>query len=133
MNASELVAHYAAVRSRLMGKPPAVAATAAPQNDEPHPPVDLSARIRTGRIAPMEIVHRVARGYGITAAELRGPSRNRREIRARHCAAYWLDRRCGLSLKQIAHFIGRSDHTTVLNAIKKHKIRRIKRRDNATR
>lgn len=125
MTEGDLIAHYAEVRARLLGAPSRkVQPAPSPDPD----PVDLSPKIRTDPIHPMEIVRRVARWYGVTVADIQGPSRCRPEIRARHCAAYWLDRRRHLSLKQIAHFIGRSDHTTVLNAIKRHKISKERRR-----
>lgn len=67
---------------------------------------------------PVErIVARVAAGFGVSPAELLGPSRQRRVLLPRQVAML-LARESGLSLPQVGRAFAR-DHTTVLHACQK--------------
>jgi hypothetical protein len=63
-----------------------------------------------------QILDRCATRFGCSRADITGPSRVARLVRARHCAA-WLARRwTPLSTVQIGQRLGGRDHTTVLHA-----------------
>jgi chromosomal replication initiator protein len=64
------------------------------------------------------IVQRVAAAFGVSPAELQGPSRLRTVLTARQVAMYLLRELVGLSLPRIATALGR-DHTTVRHACQK--------------
>lgn len=61
----------------------------------------------------------VAHHFGITYAELRGASRRQVFVRPRHVAMYICIRALGYSFPQTARAVGRSDHTTVLIAVRR--------------
>ncbi len=65
------------------------------------------------------IVKRVAVAYGVTEADLLGPSRLRGVLRARQVAMYLARELTGLSLPRLGAAFGGRDHTTVLHACRK--------------
>lgn len=68
-----------------------------------------------------EIQHAVAKHYGLTMADLRGPGRKRVFIAPRHVAMYLARRMTPQSFRQIGSRFGGRDHTTVLSACQKIK------------
>lgn len=63
------------------------------------------------------VLDAVANAHGITLEELRSVQRRRRYCMARHHAAWELRRRRhDLGLLQVAHHLGRTDHTTALHS-----------------
>ena len=66
-----------------------------------------------------EIQQRVATSYGISRAELVGPTRAATPLRARQVAIYLTRELTDLSLPQIGRLYGGRDHSTVLNSIRR--------------
>ena len=68
-------------------------------------------------------IHTVARltakYFRIRLADIRGAGRRRAVVQARSTAMYLARQLTGTSLKQIGHYFGRRDHTTVLHACRK--------------
>lgn len=60
------------------------------------------------------VIESVARDYGLTAADLRGPSRDQEIVDARRVVTRALRIR-GLSYSVIGRVMGGRDHTTVIN------------------
>jgi chromosomal replication initiator protein len=70
--------------------------------------------------APTEQIQaRVAESFGISPAELVGPSRAATPVRARQVAIYLTREMTELSLPQIGRLYGGRDHSTVLNSIRR--------------
>lgn len=71
----------------------------------------------------VEIIRATAQQFGIPAHDIMSQRRTNDIVHARH-AIYWLCRECTpMSLLQIGHQLGKRDHTTILNGIKKTDIR----------
>lgn len=134
MTIEELHAHYKAVRARLDGgvkkeapvrliyPEPAPAPYPDPL-DNPAPVVELNAKAPA---APAEtparkILMEVAEKHKMAVASFRSKSRTMPFINLRHEACYRLSTELGFSLMQIGRLMGNRDHTTVLNAIRRHK------------
>ncbi len=71
----------------------------------------------------------VARYFGLTNKQLIGTSRRQAVTRARGVAIYLSRELTDTSLTDIGHFFGKRDHTTVLHAYRKTKIRRFTEAD----
>lgn len=67
------------------------------------------------------VVRRVSRATGVTVSQIRGRSRRKPIVRARHAAWSLLDR-LGWSIAGIAREFG-VDHTSVLHALSKPEVR----------
>ena len=67
-----------------------------------------------------KIMREVSEKHKIPVDHIKGDSRRKHIINARHEFCYRLKNELGFSLKQIGRMIGNRDHTTVLNAIRKH-------------
>jgi chromosomal replication initiator protein len=65
------------------------------------------------------IVKRVAKEFGVSTLDLRGPRRKKELVLARHVAMYLLKSLLDLPLTEVGHYFGSRDHTTVLHACKK--------------
>jgi len=65
-----------------------------------------------------KIVDVVADHYGLTLAEMYGPGRARSLSHPRQMAMYLARKRTGASLPQIAKYLRRADHTTIMHGIK---------------
>lgn len=77
------------------------------------------AAAATGAAPPVRLVlQAVARHYGLTLAELIGPSRRRSLADARGVGMYLARRMTALSLGSIGSACGGRDHTTVLHAVR---------------
>ncbi len=68
---------------------------------------------------PDTVVDEVACHYHMTAEELRGPSRKKDVVRARHVAMYLLHEEKGMRDTDIGRRLGRFDHSTVSSALRK--------------
>ena len=134
MTLEELHAHYKAVRARLDGgvkKEPAVRLIYPEPAPAPYPdPLDSSAPVAVeappAPAAPAEtpsrkILIEVAEKHKMPVAAFRSKSRTMPFINLRHEACYRLSMELGFSLMQIGRLMGNRDHTTVLNAIRRHK------------
>jgi hypothetical protein len=137
MTLEELHAHYKAVRARLDGgakKEPAVRLIYPEPAPGPYPdPLDGLAPVAIAIEAPAKapetpaetparkILNEVADKHKMPVAAFRSQSRTMPFINLRHEACYRLSTELGFSLKQIGRLMGNRDHTTVMNAIKRHK------------
>jgi chromosomal replication initiation ATPase DnaA len=65
-----------------------------------------------------KIIMAVAGKYDVPAECISGQSRSSRVVYARHAVFYLLRKLTKLSLREIAATCGRSDHTTILHAIR---------------
>jgi chromosomal replication initiator protein len=70
---------------------------------------------------PQRLAQRVAQMYGFRLSDLRGASRSRGVVIARHHAMWLVKQRFPyLSLPAIGRMFGGRDHTTVLHALREH-------------
>ena len=134
MTLEELQAHYKAVRARLNGGPVKKVAPVRLIYPEDatgtYPdPLNLPASATTPTKAPevptetpaRRIMAEVANKHNMPMAAFRSKSRTMSFINLRHEACYRLSTELGFSLMQIGRLMGNRDHTTVLNAIRRHK------------
>jgi len=139
MTLEELHAHYKAVRARL-DKPakkevavrliyPEPASAPGPYPDPLDSPAPVAVVIEAPAKAPetpaetpaRKILNEVAEKHKMPVASFRSKSRTMPFINLRHEACYRLSTELGFSLMQIGRLMGNRDHTTVLNAIRRHK------------
>jgi chromosomal replication initiator protein len=66
-----------------------------------------------------EIAAATAKYFSVRLSDLRSPSRRRLVVTARDVAIYLARRLTGESLKQIGHFFGGRDHSTVMHGCRK--------------
>ena len=137
MTLEELHAHYKAVRARLDNpakKEPAVRLIYPEPAPAPYPdPLDSPAPVAVVIEAPVKapetpaetparkILNEVAEKHKMPVGAFRSKSRTMPFINLRHEACYRLSTELGFSLMQIGRLMGNRDHTTVLNAIRRHK------------
>jgi len=133
MTLEELHAHYKAVRARLDGgvkKEPAVRLIYPEPASAPYPdPLESPAPVPEPVAAPAapaetparRILNEVAEKHKMPVAAFRSKSRTMPFINLRHEACYRLSMELHFSLMQIGRLMGNRDHTTVLNAIRRHK------------
>ena len=134
MTIEELHAHYKAVRARLDGgikKEPAVRLIYPEPAPAPYPdpldnPAPVAVEAPPAPAAPTEtparrIMNEVAEKHNMPVAAFRSQSRTMPFVNLRHEACYRLSVELGFSLKQIGRLMGNRDHTTVMNAIRRHK------------
>ncbi len=70
-------------------------------------------------VHPGDVIKTVADHYRVKQIELKGVSRQRHIVTARHVAMYLLHQDVGLPLTEIARWFGGRDHTSVLHATRK--------------
>lgn len=122
----ELHAHYRAVRARISD----TSKLKQEKSYEPPPePVVIEFTEPTFINPPDQIIYRVAKGHGVSFADIKGTSRKQKYVLARQEAAYRLRMERGLTLQQIGKLLGHKDHTTILHAIKTHEKRLTERTD----
>jgi hypothetical protein len=133
MTLEELHAHYKAVRARLdrpAKKEPAVrliypepapAVYPDPLESPAPAPEPVVAPAVTTETPARRIMNEVAEKHKMPIAAFRSPSRKMPFVNLRHEACYRLSAELGFSLMQIGRLMGNRDHTTVLNAIRRHK------------
>jgi chromosomal replication initiation ATPase DnaA len=71
-----------------------------------------------GRKRMEDIIQIVCEETGVTIEAIRGKTRLRNVVLARHLISYYAKMFTDLSLQQIGHAIGGKDHTTVMHANK---------------
>jgi len=76
-------------------------------------------------IRAADVVVRVARKHGVTPLAILGFSRLKKMVKARHEAAYWIRELRDAagerpSFPQIAMWMKRTDHTSIMYACKRH-------------
>ena len=136
MTLEELHAHYKAVRARLdkpQKKEPAVRLIYPEPSPAPFPdPLDSpvpapiveappAAPPATAETPARKILMEVAEKHNMPVTAFRSKSRTMPFINLRHEACYRLSMELKFSLKQIGRLMGNRDHTTVMNAIRRHK------------
>jgi len=136
MTLEELHAHYKAVRARLDGgvkKEPAVRLVYPEPAPAPYPdPLDMpppepvqeepaQAPAAAAETPARRILMEVADKHNMPITAFRSPSRKLPFVNLRHEACYRLSVELNFSLMQIGRLMGNRDHTTVLNAIRRHK------------
>ncbi len=79
------------------------------------------ARRRAGEAVPTvrEIIRKVARYFGLTVAELTGPSRRQTTVLARDTAIFLTRHLRQDSFEQIGNYFGGRDHSTIMHAFQK--------------
>jgi hypothetical protein len=136
MTLEELHAHYKAVRARLDNGPvKKINVHVGPfmrlkgpypdplDSPAPAPAVEVPAKAPE---APAEtparrILTEVAEKHNMPVGAFRSKSRTMPFVNLRHEACYRLSTELCFSLKQIGRLMGNRDHTTVMNAIRRHK------------
>jgi hypothetical protein len=132
MTLEELHAHYKAVRARLNNPPKREAVvhlirpepTSAPYSDPldgPAPTPSAKPPEAPAETPARKILMEVAEKHNMPVAAFRSPSRKVPFVNLRHEACYRLSTELGFSLSQIGRLMGNRDHTTVMNAIRRHK------------
>ena len=126
MTLEELHAHYKAVRARLDSGPVKetnVHVGPFMRLKGPYPdPLDSPAPAPAPAETPArKILMEVAEKHKMPVGAFRSKSRTMPFINLRHEACYRLSTELGFSLMQIGRLMGNRDHTTVLNAIRRHK------------
>jgi chromosomal replication initiator protein len=114
----ELNAHYKAVRARLNGGPPPKPVFITPPKPDPVVQVILSEPIPL--TSTQQILQEVAEKHGITVQDLKGPCRRLKYALPRHEAAYRIVKELGFSLPKTGRVLGKRDHTTILNSVRKY-------------
>jgi hypothetical protein len=132
----ELNEHYKAVRARLNSppimkrEPPAPTVHSGPYPDPldspppvkaPEPEEPAEAPPVTAELPSRKILMEVADKHNMPVASFRSPSRKMPFVNMRHEACYRLSTELGFSLSQIGRLMGHRDHTTIMNAIRRHK------------
>lgn len=75
--------------------------------------------VRTASVDLSSIAQKVAKHYNYSMQELRSPKRHKNLTHARHVAMYLMKKMSGRSLIEIAAFLCRKDHSTVIHALEK--------------
>ena len=75
------------------------------------------------------IKEKTAKGFGLSAEDLKSPSRKKNIVAARQTAMYLIRKRLGKPLSDISSAFNRKDHTTALSALKKVEREKIKNPD----
>ncbi len=65
------------------------------------------------------VLDAVAEQFGMTPDAIVAPGRQQYLAEARHVASWIMHRRLGVSLPQVAILLGRRDHTTALNSVRR--------------
>jgi hypothetical protein len=128
MTSDDLLAHYKAVRERLLNGRPRVLEPHAPDTTSPEPflaPVIPTAPARPPNIRnARHVVEPILEAYGVTWAEIIMDRRWRPLIRARR-EVYTALRQAGWSFQAIGSYVHR-DHSTVIYAIETLREERMK-------
>jgi chromosomal replication initiator protein len=75
----------------------------------------VAEREATWRVGLSKITSHTARHFGLTMADLKGPSRRRGVVQARGVAMHLARQLTDKSLEQIGSYLGGRDHTTILH------------------
>lgn len=70
-------------------------------------------------LKPVDIIKTVSNQFHISTANLRGPSRTKNLVEARHLAMYLLHQELGITLEEIGRIFNGRDHTSVIHAVEK--------------
>ena len=126
MTRAELEAHYSQVATRL-GKVPPKALWKPRKPVKPvavlvyHVPIGPERPI--GCAKARRITKLTAQEYGVHFIDLISERRDKQSVLARHCAMWRIKRALPWSMPRIGRAFGGRDHTTALNAIRRHQAR----------
>lgn len=79
----------------------------------------LDTKSRREKVKLPKILKEVSKAFNVTVKDIKGPRRTKELALARQVAMYILREEFNYKLEQIANFLNRKDHTTVLHAIDK--------------
>jgi len=71
------------------------------------------------RVKPSHLIKRVSEFYDLKPILLKGMSRKRNIVAARHTAMYLLKRECNMSFAEVGKLFSFRDHTSVMHAVKR--------------
>ncbi len=74
---------------------------------------------KTKKITPSNIIDTVSTYFNIKKTHIKGPGRDEQTALARQVAMFLMRKQLGLKLEDIAYYLKRKDHTTVLHAYEK--------------
>lgn len=83
--------------------------------------IGKDAQTKREKVKVPKVLKEVAKSFGVTVKELKGPRRTKELALARQVAMYILREEFNYKLEEVAKFLNREDHTTVLHAIDKVK------------
>lgn len=83
--------------------------------------IGRDAKTRREQVKVPKVLKEVSKSFGVTVKDLKGPRRTKELALARQVAMYILREEFNYKLEEIAKFLNRMDHTTVLHAIDKIK------------
>lgn len=83
--------------------------------------IGRDAKTRREQVKVPKVLKEVSRSFGVTVKDMKGPRRTKELALARQVAMYILREEFNYKLEEIAKFLNRQDHTTVLHAIDKIK------------
>src|SRR5690606_34264359 len=77
------------------------------------------AKSKREQIKVPKVLKEVAKSFGVTVKDMKGPRRTKELALARQVAMYILREEFNYKLEEIAKYLNRQDHTTVIHAIDK--------------
>src|SRR5690606_14580206 len=83
--------------------------------------IGKDAKSKREQIKVPKVLKEVAKSFGVTVKDMKGPRRTKELALARQVAMYILREEFNYKLEEVAKFLNREDHTTVLHAIDKVK------------
>lgn len=81
--------------------------------------LESSRPSQTRHITSRQIIEKTAKYFELKSSEIKSSSRNQRVMLPRQIAMYLLRSELHISYPQVAHELGRTDHTTAIHAINK--------------
>jgi chromosomal replication initiation ATPase DnaA len=122
MSVAELHEHYRSVKARITDPRKKFVPKEPPTAKMRVPDSATILRHLVPRFATPsdEIIYYVAKKHKVSVADLRGPCRKVKFVKARQEAAYEIRMKRGLTLPQIATILGNRDHTSILHGIRQH-------------
>ncbi|MEO6728309.1 MAG: chromosomal replication initiator protein DnaA [Candidatus Dojkabacteria bacterium] len=83
--------------------------------------IGRDAKTRREQVKVPKVLKEVSRSFGVTVKDVKGPRRTKELALARQVAMFILREEFNYKLEEVAKFLNRQDHTTVLHAIDKIK------------
>jgi chromosomal replication initiator protein len=83
--------------------------------------IGKDSKTRREQIKVPKVLKEVGKAFGVTVKDLKGPTRTKEVALGRQVCMYILREEFNYKLEEIAKFLNRQDHTTVLHAIDKIK------------
>jgi len=71
------------------------------------------------KISPGDVVHAVCSYYNVKISKIKGPGKENQIVLPRQLIMYLLRRYLKFQLNQVAFFLNKKDHTTVIHAVDK--------------